>query len=132
MRGSATTDLTMQNTTATAAAGPEVAVRGESPWSKARRRFLRHRLALVGLVVLVVMVLLAVLAPVIGRYSPIELNLDAMGQAPSAAHWLGTDTTGRDVWARILYAGRVSLSVGLVAVSIAALIGILVGSIAGY
>jgi peptide/nickel transport system permease protein len=107
-------------------------VKGESLWLKARQRFLRHKLALAGLVVLSVLILMAVLAPVIGRYPPIELNLDAMGQAPSAAHWLGTDTTGRDVWSRAIHAGRVSLSVGLVAVSIATLIGVVVGSLAGY
>jgi len=83
-------------------------------------------------VVLGTMVMMALFATVIGRYSPIELNLDAMGQAPSAAHWLGTDTTGRDVWSRVVHAGRVSLSVGLVAVSISTLIGVVIGSIAGY
>ncbi len=105
---------------------------GESLWDKARRRFFRHKLALFGLVVLSIMVSLAILAPWIQRYSPIELNLDAMSQAPSAEHWLGTDTTGRDVWARIVHAGRVSLSVGLVAVAISTCAGIVIGSIAGY
>lgn len=110
----------------------EALVAGESLWAKARKRFLRHKLALLGLVILSVMVLLAVFAPLIGRYSPIALDLGSMGQAPSAAHWLGTDTTGRDVWSRIVHAGQVSLSVGLVAVSISTLIGIVIGSIAGY
>jgi peptide/nickel transport system permease protein len=112
--------------------GAEAQVKGEGPWRKAGRRFLRHRLAIASLAILTLMVLAAVLAPVIGRYSPIELNLDAMGQAPSAGHWLGTDTTGRDVWSRMLHAGRVSLSVGLVAVSISTLIGLVIGGIAGY
>lgn len=108
------------------------AMRGESLWTKARRRFLRHRLAMAGLVILGVMVTLALFAPLFSRYSPIELNLAAMSQPPSADHWLGTDTTGRDVWARILYGGRVSLSVGLVAVTISTLIGVLLGGLAGY
>ncbi len=110
----------------------EAMVAGEGLWVKARKRFLRHKLALLGLVILSAMVLLAVLAPVIERYSPIALDLGSMGQAPSGAHWLGTDTTGRDVWSRIVHAGQVSLSVGLVAVSISTLIGIVIGSIAGY
>ncbi len=114
------------------AAGTEALVKGESLWIKARKRFLRHRLALIGLVILCVMVLLAVLAPVVAIYSPVELNLDAMSQPPSTTHWLGTDTTGRDVWSRIVHGGQVSLSVGLVAVSISTLIGIVIGSIAGY
>jgi hypothetical protein len=85
-----------------------------------------------GLIVLSTLILMSVLAPAIERYSPIELNLDAMSNAPSSAHWLGTDTTGRDVWSRIVHAGRVSLSVGLVAVSISTLIGVVIGSLSGY
>lgn len=114
------------------AAGAEPMLAGESLWAKARKRFFRHKLAVLGLVVLTVLVLMAVLAPLIERYSPIDLDLGSMSQAPSAAHWLGTDTTGRDVWSRIVHAGRVSLSVGLVAVSISTFIGVLIGGISGY
>ena len=110
----------------------EPLVAGESLWAKARKRFFKHRLAVFGLVVLCALFLMALLAPAIERYSPIELDLMAMGQPPSLQHWLGTDTTGRDVWSRIVHAGRVSLSVGFVAVSISTLIGLLVGGIAGY
>ena len=105
---------------------------GESLWAKARKRFFKHRLAVFGLIVLCALFLMALLAPAIERYSPIELDLMAMGQPPSLQHWLGTDTTGRDVWSRIVHAGRVSLSVGFVAVSISTVIGLLVGGIAGY
>jgi peptide/nickel transport system permease protein len=122
----------MTTTTADELLLNQKAMRGESLWSKALRRFLRHRLALAGLVILGVMVILAVFAPLFSRYSPIELNLAAMSQPPGAEQWLGTDTTGRDVWARILYGGRVSLSVGLVAVTISTLIGVLIGGLAGY
>ena len=111
---------------------PDANLVGESLWAKARKRFFRHKLAVLGLIVLSLLVLMALLAPAIERYSPIELDLGSMGQAPSAAHWLGTDTTGRDVWARIVHAGRVSLSVGLVAVSISTLIGVIIGGLAGY
>lgn len=110
----------------------ETQTRSEGLWSKAWRRFLRHRLALIGSITLLVMVVLAVIAPVVAPYSPIELNLEDMSQPPSLTHWLGTDTTGRDVWARTVYAGRVSLSVGLVAVAISTVLGILIGSLAGY
>ena len=104
----------------------------DSLMSKAVRRFFRHRLAVFGLVVLLTLVLLAVCAPLLSRYSPTDINLRAMRQAPSAEHWLGTDGTGRDIWSRILYAGRISLSVGLVAVSISMIIGCIVGSVAGF
>ena len=110
----------------------EPLVAGESLWAKARKRFFKHRLAVFGLIVLCALFLMALLAPAIERYSPIELDLMAMGQSPSLQHWLGTDTTGRDVWSRIVHAGRVSLSVGFVAVSISTVIGLLVGGIAGY
>jgi peptide/nickel transport system permease protein len=119
-------------TLATPPATALASARSDSPWRRTLRRFLRHRLAVLSLVLLALMTLAAAFAPLIDRYPPSELNLDAMSQAPSAAHWLGTDTTGRDVWSRTLHAGRVSLSVGLVAVGISTLVGLLVGGIAGY
>ncbi len=105
-------------------------VRGESLWGKARRRFFRHKLAMAGLVILGTMVLLAIFAPLIEHYPPNEINLEAMSQPPSLEHWLGTDTTGRDYWSRLVHGARVSLSVGLVAVSISTLIGVVLGSLA--
>lgn len=112
--------------------GNERAVRGESAWAKARRRFFRHKLAMAGLVILTTMIVLAVFAPLLTQYSPTDINLANMSKPPGNGHLLGTDTTGRDVWARVLFGGRVSLSVGLVAVTISTLIGILVGGLAGY
>ena len=111
---------------------PESQVRGESLWVKARRRFFRHKLAMAGLLILGTMVLLAIFAPLIERYPPNEINLEAMSQPPSLEHWLGTDTTGRDYWSRLVHGARVSLSVGLVAVSISTVIGVVLGSLAGY
>ena len=106
--------------------------RPESLWSKARKRFFRHKLAMFGLAVLLILIFISVFAPLLSRYSPIALDLRAMRKPPSAAHWLGTDGTGRDVLSRIFYAGRISLSVGLVSVSISMFIGIIIGSISGY
>jgi peptide/nickel transport system permease protein len=103
-----------------------------SLWGEAARRFLRHRLATIGLVILAILVLMCVFAPLISQFGPNDIDLRARNQAPDLGHWLGTDGTGRDIFARILYGGRISLSVGVVAVSIAASIGILVGCIAGY
>ena len=104
----------------------------ESPWRRGWRRYRRHRLAMFGLVVLSLLVLLAVFAPLASPYSPYALNLADRAQSPNLNHWLGTDNTGRDTWARVILAGRVSLSVGLVAVSIATGVGTLIGSIAGF
>jgi len=104
----------------------------ESLWSKARKRFFRHKLAMFGLAVLLLLIFVSVAAPLLTPYSPIALDLRAIRRPPTAEHWLGTDGTGRDVLTRIFYAGRISLSVGLVSVSISMIIGIIIGSIAGY
>jgi peptide/nickel transport system permease protein len=102
--------------------------RGPTVW----RRFKRHRLAMVGLSILSVLVFAAIFAPFLTRYSPTGVDLMAYRLGPDSDHWLGTDTAGRDVFTRLLYAGRVSLSVGLVAVSIYTVIGVVLGAIAGY
>ncbi|MEA2510929.1 MAG: peptide/nickel transport system permease protein [Thermomicrobiales bacterium] len=96
------------------------------------RRFRRHRLALAGLLIVTVIVLLAVLAPLAARQGPNEIDLRARNQGPSWSHWFGTDRTGRDTFARTIYAGRVSLAVGVVAVAISVAIGALLGALAGF
>ena len=97
------------------------------------RRFLRHRLAVVSALFLAGMILLSFpLAPLVTPSDPDRIDLKAIGKAPSLAHPLGTDMTGRDLWSRLVYGGRVSLSVGAVAVSIYVTLGVLLGSLAGY
>ena len=71
-------------------------------------------------------------APAIVRYPPDHLDLDARRQAPSAAHWFGTDDLGRDVVARVLYGARVSLGVGLLSAVVAGISGTGIGGVAGY
>lgn len=95
------------------------------------RRFRRHRLATVSLVILFVVVGGALLAPVIAPYDPNELA-GPFGGAPSAQFLLGTDQIGRDVLSRLLYATRVSLLVGVLATVISTVIGVLLGLVAGY
>ena len=99
---------------------------------RAARRFFRHKLALIGLGILLVMVFIAIFAPWIAGADPYQGNLRMIRKAPSAEHWLGTDGAGRDVWARVAYASRVSLTVGIIAVAFATAIGLLLGSVAGY
>jgi peptide/nickel transport system permease protein len=119
---------------------PEIAVRApalESPrhetlFRLAVRRFLRHRLAILGVGILAVMVVLALFAPLLTPYDPTKLDLRSIRQPPSAAHPLGTDTVGYDVWSRFLYGARVSLLVGFMAVAISVTIGTAFGILAGY
>ena len=96
------------------------------------RALRRNRLALVGGVVVVVLVLMAVFAPVIAPRDPNRPDIKKILADPSSSHPLGTDQLGRDVLSRMLYGARVSLAVGFVSVGIATLIGVVLGSIAGY
>ncbi|MDQ6833667.1 MAG: ABC transporter permease [Chloroflexota bacterium] len=96
------------------------------------QRFRRHRIAMVGTVILIILAISAIGAPLVARNDPYHTTLSLIRKPPSSAHWLGGDSSGRDVFARLIYAGRVSLSVGLVAVSIYTLIGLLLGALAGY
>ena len=119
-----------------AAARPAAVVkpaRRRSPRAAALRRFLRHRLAIVGLIVIVIIVLIAVFAPVITSVDPNRVNLrDGARSAPSAAHLLGTDSSARDVWSRVVFGSRTSLIVGFTAVTLYIVIGTIVGLAAGF
>ncbi len=106
--------------------------RGVSLWQDAWRRLQKNRLALMGLGVLITMTLAALMTPWIAPYSYDAQNLALGAAPPSAQHWLGTDTLGRDLLTRILYGSRISLMVGFVATGVALGIGILYGTIAGY
>lgn len=85
-----------------------------------------------GVSVVVLLVLLALLAPFVSLHDPLRIDLVHQLERPSAAHWLGTDIQGRDVWARLVYGARISLSAGIVSQSIALLIGLTLGLTAGY
>ena len=96
------------------------------------RTFSRNQLAVCGGAVVLVLVTLAVLAPLLAPWDPNRPDTKKILTAPSSSHWLGTDPLGRDVLSRVLYGSRISLAVGFVSVGIAALIGVLLGSAAGY
>jgi peptide/nickel transport system permease protein len=95
-------------------------------------RFRRHRLALVGMVLLAILTIIAIFAPFLAPHNPYAVDLSAYRHPPGGSHPLGTDSAGRDVLARLMYAGRVSLSVGVVAVSIYVAIGLVLGGVAGF
>jgi peptide/nickel transport system permease protein len=96
------------------------------------RSFRRNRLALASSVFLVVAAAVALAAPLVARQLPDEIDLLNQLASPSGEHWLGTDETGRDVWARLVYGARVSLSVGLIAMAIGITVGTIVGASAGF
>ena len=100
---------------------------------KILQRFLRHRLAVASVLFLVLVLLLAFpLAPLVTSGDPNRIDFKAIGKPPSIDHPLGTDMTGRDLWSRLVYGGRVSMSVGVVAVTIYVTLGVFLGSVAGY
>ena len=100
-------------------------------WQQVWRQFRRNRLAVVALAFVLLLFLIAGVAPWITHHSPTAYNLDAVLLSPSMDHWMGTDEEGRDVFARMIYGTRISLSVGFVAVVLYVLIGILLGAFAG-
>lgn len=114
-----------------AALSPDDLERGHSLWSDAWHRLRQNRLALFGGIVLACLTLACLFGPFFAQSYHAQ-NLDLGATAPSADHWLGTDTLGRDLLSRILYGGRISLMVGLVATFVALTIGVTYGAIAGY
>ena len=110
-----------------------VAARGQSPTSAAWRRLWASPVARVGLAIVCVFVLLSVVPPLVHHYDPrTDSDLTGRLRAPMAGHPLGTDSLGRDVLVRVVHATRVSLGLGVSSVVVAAIIGSLVGLVAGY
>jgi len=101
-------------------------------WRRTWRRLRRRRSAMVGLVVVVLFVVAALFAPWLAPFDPIETSWSAIRQAPSAAHWFGTDDIGRDVLSRVLWGTRASLLAGVVSVSISLALGVPIGLAAGF
>lgn len=106
--------------------------KGRSLTQDAIARLKKNKMAMLGLFVILFMVVVALLTPWIAPYSYEEQNLDLGASAPSAAHWLGTDTLGRDQLTRVMYGSRISLMVGFIATAVALSIGVLWGAIAGF
>ncbi|HYW30681.1 MAG TPA: ABC transporter permease [Gemmatimonas sp.] len=102
------------------------------PEATSWRRISADRRAWFGLSVIAVLVLAALLAPVIGRFDPVRIDLANALLPPSSSHWLGTDAQGRDVWSRLVHGARVSLLVGLASQGVSLSIGVVLGLLAGY
>jgi peptide/nickel transport system permease protein len=102
-----------------------------SPWTEAWRRFKRHRLAYWSLWLLSLLVLIVLLGPLFYKVGINDIDFKARLAGPSWQHPLGTDDLGRDLLARVLYGGRISLAVGLAAMLMAITVGVIIGALAG-
>src|ERR1700730_6396337 len=117
------------------AASPAAAAPGRarhvSPGREAWRRFRRHRLAVVSMVILGLMTLAVAFGPLLWQVPINDIDFSAHLDGPSWGHPFGTDDLGQDLLARMLYGGRISLAVGLMAMAVAVIVGIVIGAIAG-
>lgn len=96
------------------------------------KRLKKNKLAVISLIIIVLLYLVAILAPIIAPYPVDEMDFENIHGAPSAQHWLGTDSLGRDLFSLIIYGSRISLTVGIVSMAIALSIGTFLGAISGY
>ncbi len=113
--------------------------KAQNQWGVIARRFRRHRMAMIALVVLTIILLLSFLAPYITPYGRDTIDVAApVRPAPpgvvteAGAHWLGIDHLGRDLLTRVLYAGRISLTIAILVVLISETLGVVIGALAGY
>ena len=111
---------------------PEDSSRARTPFRLAVERYTRNKMAMVGLVIILLLALASIFAPLLTPYDRDAYDMLNRYAAPSAEHLLGCDEMGRDILTRTLYAGRVSLEVGVLSTLIAASIGIVLGSLAGF
>jgi peptide/nickel transport system permease protein len=119
-----------------ASATPEIAVAATrraptSPWREAWRRFRKHRMAVVSAIVLTLLILSVLFGPLVWTLAIDDIDFTARLQGPTWAHPFGTDDLGQDILARVLYGGRISLAVGFAAMTVAVLVGVTVGAVAG-
>lgn len=104
----------------------------QTQFGNVRRRFLRNKLAVLGLLILTIVFTTALFAPIIATHPPKAQDLNITLQEPSGEHLLGTDELGRDVFSRIVHGTRIAVTVGLVSIFLALVIGVVLGSISGY
>lgn len=100
--------------------------------SRSWRKFKRNRSAMLGAAIVLFIIVIAVFAPLLSSFDPSQVSFTAIRKAPSAAHWLGTDELGRDIFSRLLYGARASLLAGMCSVLIALAAGVPLGLLAGY
>ncbi|MEM7132119.1 MAG: ABC transporter permease [Chloroflexota bacterium] len=103
-----------------------------SLWRDAWYRFLKNKLAIMGLVIILVFFVLAAFGPTLAPYDFLDQQLDQQLESPSMSHWLGTDDLGRDIFSRLLYGARTAALVAVISTAISLIIGVVVGATAGY
>lgn len=106
--------------------------RRKSQFKEIMSRLAKNKLAMAGLIIIILLIILAILAPLVAPYSYDAQNLKATYASPSKEHLLGTDKLGRDILSRLIYGTRQSLEIGMISVAIAATLGTMLGSIAGF
>ena len=107
--------------------------KSESPtWRRFRESFRRHPTAIAGGIVLLLMILIAIFAPWLGSVDPQAVTPIRRLKPPSAEFWFGSDMLGRDVYSRVLYGARVSLTVGIAVALLSTLIGLAIGLVTGF
>ncbi len=111
---------------------PEPAYKARGLWDDAIRRLVRNRLALLALLVILALVVIAVAAPLVAPFNPNAQDHSLLFAKPSRAHIMGTDALGRDWFSRVVYGARLSLTVGIFAQAIILIIGVTIGTTAGY
>ncbi|NGH42791.1 ABC transporter permease, partial [Escherichia coli] len=111
---------------------PALAQLSPPPAAQAWRRLRRHRPAMISLALLVLLALLCLIGPSLSPWRDDAGDVLNINQAPSGAHWLGTDFLGRDICTRLLLAGRISLTIGLVSMLLSVTLGYVLGALSGY
>lgn len=122
----------MTNTAVKATVAPVKLKKKNSEFRRIMRQLSKNRLAVAGLIILVVECILAILAPLIIPYNVAAMDMSSCFAGPSLQHLFGCDDMGRDIFSRVLYGARYSISIGLVAVAVSNMIGLTIGSVAGY
>ena len=112
--------------------GAELLRPSKTYWADAWLRLKNDRAAMIGLCVILIVIILAVFGPVFSRYEYDGMDFNVSNDPPSLTHWFGCDMFGRDLFVRVMYGARISLSVGFIASFISLFIGVIYGGISGY
>lgn len=110
----------------------EIVRPSETYWQDVWRRMKQNKVAVISLAILTLLILLSIFGPMLSKFDYRTNNISMLDKPPSSLHWFGTDGLGRDLFVRVLYGMRISLSVGIVSAIINLVIGVIYGGISGY